>query len=279
MGGGCSEILKQDWAYSQCTDNVNLEFDTRRACGPSSPRCSWVSHLTSAPLSSLLMLSNKFTDSVTGVLVVLLKSCFPMVWLFLYHVTVRFWIGATLSISHCSSYSLPSTGVSMFKAYTITEAGLSVTANLTDIIHLPTSFLVFELFKIILTVQSYVKVFAAFNSVTQSDSALDFCVPLQFLQWQNTVTFVVLIIVYISNFPVYPIMVYIYESAIDSDRLVIFLYNNWRIQGERVGIRTVTAWICWKTNTFGFILFYTNVHYHSNTQRQIKLCMGLYYNK
>ncbi len=76
--------------------------------GPSAPRSSSASHQYWAPSSALSGRIRSVTVLFTGVLMVLLK----VVWFSrvcpLYHLTVRYWTGATSWTSHWSVYCSPS---------------------------------------------------------------------------------------------------------------------------------------------------------------------------
>ncbi len=76
--------------------------------GPSAPRSSSASHLYWAPSSALSGRIRSVTVSSTGVLMVSVK----VVWFSrvcpLYHLTVRYWTGATSWTSHWSVYCSPS---------------------------------------------------------------------------------------------------------------------------------------------------------------------------
>ena len=112
--------------YSQFTETMYI-LEWTGSCGPSDRKSSWASHLNSAPCSALLMLTAKVEDSLTGVVIVLVKLSVRIVWLSLNHLTTRFWTGATSAISHCSSNRVPST--SWFTADTLT-VGFSIKEKL-----------------------------------------------------------------------------------------------------------------------------------------------------
>ncbi len=119
---------------------INLQYTSTLRCfdefvgwgwGPSSPRFSSASHLYWAPLSSLSGRIRSVTVSFTGVSMVSVKGVWFSTVCTLYHLTVRFWTGATLWTSHWSSYCFPSViGPLWFTVLMNTLSGVSVEEDL-----------------------------------------------------------------------------------------------------------------------------------------------------
>lgn len=145
--------------YSQCTEAFHVLFETSGGWGPCGPKSSKASHVKRLPSSSLLRFLDRVEDTFPSVEAVTSNLSVLMVSLFMYHVTVRFWIGATSLISHCSSSSLPSITDPLLS--TVMSVGLSIKINVKKSCcscFSPASVFIQHL----LTVHCYLEVFAAF---------------------------------------------------------------------------------------------------------------------